>query len=272
VTFFATPENVHKVVEACERAFARGEFIGLDTEFYNVEVGEESCYGTAKLHLWSIAVARYPTAFTPRGYPVTDAAVGLADCLPALRGVLEGPGAKVVHNLPVDAHTLRNAGITLNGGINSLASARWAWPERARGAGFTLDSLGTDLLGLGKTESFRELFSEEVTEYRSTFRKTQRCECGMEKCGRRRTTPGHARTEEMVETRHPKQVIRPVPLESVVPGHRLWLRALEYAAQDAVMAHAVHWLALEKMRKTPREIPWLVTSHKPALDYTAPRV
>ena len=150
---------------------------------------------------------------------------------------------------------MANEGFTLAGGINTLAMARWAWPERARGAGFTLDSLGQDFLGVGKTEAFKELFSEEKEEYRSTFRKVQVCECGSV-CGRRRTTPGHARHEETVETKYPKFVTYAVPLQSVVPGHPLFPRAVIYAAQDAVLGLGVFDLATLAMNTTFREIPW----------------
>jgi hypothetical protein len=265
VLYADTDEKVGKVVAACYRAFDRGEPVGFDTEFYNVDVGKQSCFARAKLHLCSIAVKRHPTTLAPRGYHVADAAVFTRAHLEALRGVLESDGTKVVHNLPVDAHTLKNEGIYLNGGVNTLAMARWAWPYRARGAGFTLDALGADFLGVGKTESFKELFQEEVVEYRSTFRNVRRCECGLDGCKKRSTTPGHSRIVERVETRHPRLTLQRVPLESVLPGHALWTRALNYAAQDAVLALGVYDLALREMQKE-REVPWLSLSDAQILD------
>lgn len=251
-----TAAQAAKVVAACHRAFDRGEPIGFDTEFYGVDLGKQSCFARAKLHLFSIAVKRYPRVLAPRGFDVADAAVFTREYLPDLREILEGPGKKVVHNLPVDAHTLANEGVQLGGGINTLAMARWAWPSRARGAGFTLDALGRDFLGVGKTESFQELFQEEITEYRSTFRTVRLCECGEAGCRRRSTTQGHARIVDRIETRHPKVVIRPVPLQDVLPGHPLWERAVRYAAQDAVLALGVYDLAIREMQKE-RDVPWL---------------
>lgn len=265
VVYADTADKVSKVVAACRRAADRGEPIGFDTEFYGVDVGKQSCFSRARLHLCSVAVKRFPRVVAPRGYDVADAAVLTKENLRDLQEILEGDGAKVVHNLPVDAHTLANEGIKLNGGINTLAMARWAWPGRARGAGFTLDSLGSDLLGVGKTESFSELFQEEVIEYRSTFRTVRFCECQLprldeglqlEPCRKRSSTPGHSRIERRFETQHPKVVVKPVPLESVGPGHVLWERAVKYAAQDAVLALAVYDLALREMQ-IYREVPWL---------------
>jgi len=204
----------------------------------------------------SVAVKRFPTVVGPRGNDIADPAVLSRACLPFMQGVFQSAGLKAVHNLPVDAHTLANEGYELNGGINTLAMARWAWPERARGSGFTLDSLGQDLLGAGKTEAFRDIFRETREEFRSTFRRTQVCECGLAACGRRRTTCGHARHEEVVETRHPRLVEYDVPLQSVNPGHVLFQRALVYAAQDAVLALGVYDLAMREMQSTIREIPW----------------
>lgn len=258
ILYANNPDSIAKVVAACNRAFDRGEPIGLDTEFYGVEVGRESTVARARLHLLSVAVKRWPHQLSPRGYHVADAAVFTEEALRdrGLRQLLESPGEKCVHNLPVDAHTLQNAGVRLGGGINTLALARWAWPHRARGRGFTLDALGEDIVGFAKTEDFRELFSETVTEYRSTFRRVRACECGANPCKRRSSTPGHARIETMAETKHPKEVVRPVPLESVVPGHRLWNRAVAYSAADALLALAIFDLAYLEMRKEI-EVPWL---------------
>lgn len=258
VMYAQTDAEIARVVAAANRAHGRGEPIGFDTEFYGVDIGKQSCFARSKLHLMSLAVKRHPHQLSPRGFQLADAAVFTRDALERseLRGLLEGPGVKAVHNLPVDAHTLANEGVILGGGVNTLAMARWAWPDRARGAGFTLDALGQDLVGAGKTESFRELFREEITEFRVTTRRERVCECGaVPKCGRHSTTPGHARILEVVETRHPRLVLRDIPLESVLPGHMLWQRTLNYAAQDAVLALAVYDLALQAM-VTNREVPW----------------
>lgn len=251
-----TPEEAIKVRDACLRSLDRGDPIGLDTEFYGLDVRKHSTFARARLHLLSVAVKRFPFVVTPRGHGLADPAVLLRESLPALSEVFSHPGAKAVHNLGVDQHTLANEGYELVNGVNTLALARWAWPHRARGAGFTLDSLGIDYLGVGKVTSFAELFQEEVEELRSTFRKTRVCECGERACGRRSTTKGHARREEVIETVHSRLVTRPVPLESVVPGHPLWNRAVDYSAQDAVLALGVWDLAMAELARTQRVYPW----------------
>jgi hypothetical protein len=265
ILYAQSPEEIARVVGALVRARDRRDAVGFDTEFYGVDIGSQSCYGLARLHLISVAVKRFPHVLSPRGYMVADAAVLPATALPSLRSWLEDPEAiKVIHNAPVDIHTIANGGVTLRGGINSLSLARWAWPERARGEGFTLDSLGRDFLGVGKTEDFRELFQEDYVEMRSTWRKESRCECGASPCRRRQTTPGHCRVEEMVETVHERPAKRPVPLQSVGPGHILWERTLRYAAQDAVLALAVYDLAQNAL-KVEREVPWLDSLQPPSM-------
>lgn len=258
VIYASTDAEISKVAEVCFRAADRGEPVGLDTEFYAVDIGKQSCFARSQLHLLSVAVRRSPPTLHPRGYSVADAAVLSAACLthPRFRAFLESDCPKAVHNLPVDAHTIQNHGVRLGGGINTLAMARWAWPGRARGAGFTLDSLGVDLAGAGKIETFSDIFTESVTEYRVTTRHETLCECGMSPCRRRSSTPGHSRIRVAVETQHPRVVQRQIPLESVGPGHPVWQRALAYSAQDAILASAVYELALLDMRRSRREIPW----------------
>lgn len=254
-----SPAVMARVVGALLRARDRREPVGFDTEFFGVDIGNQSCVGLARVHLLSVAVKRDPRVVLPRGYDLADAAVLPATCLEdaSFRDWLADENAeKVVHNAPVDVHACLNSGAVVRGFVNSLALSRWAWPNRARGAGFTLDSLGRDLLGVGKTESFKELFQEEYESYWSTWKKVRRCECGANPCRKRQNTPGHNRIEEEVETVHSKLKTREVPLEEVVPGHRLWERALKYSAQDAVLALGVYDLALRAM-EVEREIPWM---------------
>lgn len=258
VFYAGTNADISKVVGALLRARDRRDPVGFDTEFYGVDIGSQSCFGRARIHLLSVAVKRHPRVLLPRGYDLADPAVLSSAALEdkGFREWLEdGEAKKVIHNAPVDIHSVASDGCILRGAINSLALARWAWPDRARGAGFTLDALGMDLLGVGKPESFCELFQEDYEILRSTFRKVEVCECG-QKCGKRRTTPGHSRHEEVVETVHSRIGQRPVALETVVPGHRLWERALKYSAQDAVLALGVYDLAMRAM-EVIREVPWL---------------
>lgn len=259
VLFAETHEQIEKVVSALNRAGDRGEVVGLDTEFYGVEIGKQNCYARAKIHLISVAAQRFPTQVDVRGIPISDSAVFDRQALGVLSFIswLESSAPKAVHNLPVDAHAFANHGLQMGGGINTLALSRWAWPERARGRGFTLDSLGEDLLGAGKMEDFNELFSEEYEAHTSTFRNQKRCECGTPGCRKRQSNPGHSRILERVETVRTRIKTRPVPLESVVPDHPLWERALKYSAQDAVLAHKVYIRAMMEMEETIRHVPWI---------------
>lgn len=203
---------------------------------------------------------RWEHEVSPRGVRVSDAVVfpGTAAQHPQLRAWLERDCIKAVHNLGVDAHTLQNEGVFLNGGVNTLALARWAWPARARMEGFTLDSLARDFLGVGKTEQYEELFTTEVTECKVRTRKVKLCECG-ERPTRghpRGSTPGHARFEGHEETRIPRQVKLEVPLREVVPGHALFDRAGRYAAQDAVLGLGIYELATREIERRKVDVPW----------------
>lgn len=261
---YADPARWEKVADALERAADRGEAAGLDTEFYGVDpnsegrpefdVRKESCAGgRTRVHLWSVAVKRYPHVLHPRGYHLADGAVFLSDALdhPRLRRWLESPAIKVVHNLTVDAHSLANHNVVLGGAVNSLSRARWAWPERARGSGYSLDVLGSELLGVGKTEHFEELFSEEV-EVLARIKRTEVkvCSCGEAGCRKRK---GHEKMVEVTEEKVMKKERRRIPLESVVPGHPLWERAVAYSARDAILAIAVDDLV---ERVFQRGVPW----------------
>lgn len=236
--------------------------IGFDTEFYGVQVGRESTFARAKVHLASLAWAAPGGKLHPRGYPIPHAAVVSREVLKEcseFRSFLES-APLVAHNAPVDIHTAKNEGIDLKYVVNSLTMARWAWPGRARaqygGGGFTLDALGRDVLGQEKTESFNELFRERVETWSVRRRVEKHCRCGEPRC-RKRVRPEHEKYERVEEFKEPKYEEREVPLESVVPGHPLWERALRYSAQDAVLAFALwHILRRETLNQT-RKVPWI---------------
>ena len=242
----------------------QGQPVGLDTEFYGVDLGARSACGAAKLHLLSLAVKRLPLDLHARGYHLADAWVVPKTHLGPLKPWLQSEAHKAVHNLAVDRHSLQGVGIELRNGINTLAMARFAWPGRARGGtgsghGYTLDALGDDLLGAGKTETYAGIFRQEITQLRphTRTRVSRRCVCGDDRC-RRRTLPTHAKYEEKEEVTTYEEVhtTQEVPLSDVVPGHTLWERLLSYAAQDAVLALGVYDLALAELRKTRRYMPW----------------
>lgn len=259
-----------KVAAALWRQAERGRPAGLDSEFYNVAIRSQSCVARSRLHLWSVAINRWPLQLHPRGYYLADAAVLGADALEhaGLRQWLESDTPKCIHNLPVDAHTFANSGIVVGGAINTLARARFVYPERARGypepPGFDLDGLGADILGIGKTEDgwvtedwwrkhgrpkdpavFVRIIEEQVVRRE----RAKVCSCGVEKCRKRK---GHERpVRECVET------VRKwggyIPLEEVVPGHERWERAVAYAARDAVLALYLN----DRMdREMQKEVPF----------------
>jgi len=161
----------------------------------------------------------------------------------------------VVHNLSVDDHSLYNHGIVLGGAVNSLALSRWVWPHRARGSGYSLDTLGLDLLGIGKTEGFQDIFSEEVTEVvRVKQREVKSCACSLPGC-RKRKLPEHEKTASLVQESVSKTFVRPLPLESVLPGHSRWERAVAYSARDAVLALGV-WDKVQREMGCDVPVPW----------------
>lgn len=262
--FYAdTAAKVDKVVAACIRFQAShpDSPVGLDTEFTGVEIGRESTVARSKLAFLSLAVPRLPLEITPRGYHRADAAVvpgGIVRESDALSRYLAGPYRKAVHNLPVDAHTISNlpGGITLGGGVNTLDLARFAWPERARGAGFTLDALGTDFLGEGKSEAFSDLFSETRTETTYKTKSITRCECGAVPCRKRTTTPGHARIQHLQPVTKEKVVEYEVPVDYYPPDHPKFPRVLAYSARDALLALWIYEVAMFTLARTTREMPW----------------
>lgn len=233
---------------------------GFDTEFYGVELGKHSTLARAKVHFASLAWEQGGERLHPRGFTVPRAAVVSAEVVrfcQEFRGLFQDPRTIwYAHNAPVDAHVFHNEGIEIANVRNTLTMARWCWPGRARnaygGGGFGLDALAKDVLGEGKLESFTELFSETVEEW--TTKVVRRCSCGVPGC--RKRSLGHERYDE--EEREPKLVQRPVPLETVVPGHWLFERALRYAAQDAVLAYGLKQMIERNMRQQIREVPWLI--------------
>ena len=260
IEYVSTGQGIEQLIARLAESTERGEAVGLDTEFSGVALGTFSACTRAKLHVLSLAVKVFPYQLSPRGYQLSDAYVLRADDLWIVKPWLESEAPKAVHNLAVDVHSLQSVGVSLHGGINTLTMARFAWPERARGAGYTLDALGMDLLGTGKTETFGEIFQSEVTETRPVIktRVVKSCACGEVGCKKRTPLDVHAKlctTEESVK--YITKVLKVgIPLESVLPGHELWPRLVNYAAQDAVLALGVYDLARAQMNKTRRYLPW----------------
>jgi hypothetical protein len=226
---------------------------GVDTEFSGVDIGAQSPAGRSVLHVWSVAVPS--GSLLPRGFHEPETWVFAANTLevPEVRAWLEGATIKAVHNLSVDWHTFRNHGIRLGGAVNTLAMARYWYPERAKREGFTLDSLGEDFCGEGKTENFDELLGYDATEYREAEVTKRRCACGELGCMKRKA-PHDVKTEEQVIVARAHKVRKHIPLPDLNPSHRLWERYLAYAGKDAVLALWIYELMVRDKRQ--RNYPW----------------
>lgn len=253
--FAGDPGTWDRVVDRARAAAARGEELGLDTEFHGQDPSKGSCVGTARVHVWSLAV--FNGRVSPRGHRSAGGVTLPAEALnhPPVRDLLEDPAVtKVAHNLPVDHHALGNHGVQLAGAVNSLSVARWVWPGRG---GYGLKELMPALLGRRPLGDFTQLICEPNVQFRTKVTRTRTCDCGTPGC---RLRKGHQKTEVVTETREfwiPKnQPTRPVPLEEIVPGHWLWGVLVPYAAEDAEAALELWDAARLAGRGTPVELPW----------------
>lgn len=238
--------------------------VGFDTEFDSVRVGKESTVARAKVYFASLAWDPGGARLHPRGFPIPRAAVVSREvvtrCEP-FRKFLERPDvAFLAHNAPVDVHSMKNEGVEIRNVINTLTLARWCWPGRARaqygGGGFTLDALGKDVLGEGKTIDFTELFTTRREQWTIKSVTERWCMCGEPGC-RKRSLPLHKKVQRTSEIREPSYVEELVPLSAVGPGHELFDATLKYSAQDAVLAFGLYHVIQRELNKQYREVPWL---------------
>jgi len=234
---------------------------GLDTEFYGCDITRESPVGKSICHVFSVAVPSGPVL--PRGFNEAESWVFPASALahPGIKAWLEDKSyAKAVHNQPVDHHTLRNHGVNLAGGLNTLAKARFWYPHRAKREGFNLDSLGRDYCGAGKTEGFDDLLGYDAIEVREHEVTKKRCECGALSCAKKKMGADFIchtiKTPERVVVPYNVKVRRHILLADLHPGHSLWERYLAYAAWDAVLALWINQIM--DREKIERPYPWSV--------------
>lgn len=252
-TYAATEPEWERIGAAIRKA----GICGLDTEFWGVDPSEGSCYGPARIHLWSVAVFAGGAAHSPRGYRRGYGATLPASALgfTGFRDLLADPGVtKAVHNLPVDAHAFANHGITLRGAVNTLSSARWYWPElvpSSGGPGFGLKALKQVLLGKPAGPSYKEVFTVPVERWKTRTKKVRRCICGTQGCKLRK---GHERYDDIETWQESYIEDYFTPLTDVVPEHPLWEKAIEYAAEDAV--DALELWDLCRNQDTKRPMPW----------------
>lgn len=234
------------------------QYVGLDTEFYGCDITKESPVGRSVCHVFSVATPSGP--LLPRGFHEATSYVFAGELLsygPVARWLSDPGRTKCVHNQPVDAHTIRNAGVVLRGAQNTLAMARFWWPHRAKFEGFDLDSLGKDYCGAGKTESFDGLLGYNATEEYPVEVERRVCHCGATGCRKRKGD--HFPVGTVLETalRH-RKVRRHLELTELHPGHELWARYLAYAAWDAVLALWIYEVMLREGEKE-RPFPWKIS-------------
>lgn len=256
---FSSPTSYVTTPEEADTALAaitQHSLAGVDSEFYGVDITVDSPVGRSICHVFSVAVPDGP--LTPRGHNESSSWVfsGALLAYPPMKAWLEDPAyAKACHNQPAESHTFYNHGVTLGGGIDTLSQARFWYPQRAKREGFTLDSLGTGLCGVGKSESFDGLLGYDAVEQREIAAWKNRCECGTISC--RKRSAGHVeKTPEEVMTLQNYKVRHIIPLTDLTPAHPLWARYLAYAAWDAVLALWIHQIMTREGRKT-RPYPWL---------------
>lgn len=265
LTYADTVEEGAALAERIGRLEVRGKWknLGFDTEFYNVRIGKESTVARAKVHFASLAWLEGGARLHPRGFYVPCAAVVsrevVTKCGPFRKLFSRKDLRWLAHNAPVDVHAMYNEGVDIVNVVNTLDLARYVFPGRARaqygGGGFTLGALGEAFLGEGKTDDFRDIFTERVEEYRVKLHTWKECECGALGC--RKRSAGHSKLTRQEEVREPFWVEREIPLQDVVPGHPLFNRALRYAAQDAVLAHCLAQLLYRELSKQERLVPWI---------------
>lgn len=135
---------------------------------------------------------------------------------------------KLAHNLPHDAHSVRNHGIVLGGGIDTLPRSRLILVDEFS---HSLKPLMENKLGR-TVITFKEVVTvpNEVTVVKRTKHKA--CVCGATPC--RKRGPLHVRAKWTLFS--PQQVIRgtrELPLETIVPGHFRFPLLTKYSIQDA---------------------------------------
>jgi DNA polymerase I-like protein with 3'-5' exonuclease and polymerase domains len=251
--YLTTTEEWDKLVRAIER---RG-VMGLDTEFYNVDIKKQSTVLRAKIHVWSVAIRS--DTFDARGY---TKAVGFVLPVAALehsgiRRVLESRKIlKAVHNQPVDSHALHNHGIQLRGALNTLNLARWVWPEMNKVPGYTLKSLMTTKLGREPICTFKQLVSYTYYEPVEKWKQVKRnvYSCGRDSCRKRNCHSKSVLLEKVPYIREYKRKSE-YPLETIVPGHTRFSLLVNYAAEDAIAALELLELALRTDDPAPYPYP-----------------
>lgn len=259
--YLDTPAQWDKLVKLIRKQ----RVIGLDTEFYGLDIKKESCVLRAKIHVWSIALRT--KVFDARGYTKAAGFVLPVSALDhqGIRDVLECPLiVKAVHNQPVDSHAFSNHGLNLKGGVNTLNLARWCWPEMNKVPGYTLKSLMNTKLGRDPVCTFKQLLAYEYTEPVATYRKVKKnvYSCGIAGC-RKRNHHTKSVEVEIVEGIRERKVRAEYALETIVPGHPRWNLLVEYAGEDAIAALEM----LELLERAEPPAPYVYPSGGPGSEF-----
>lgn len=245
---------------------------GLDSEFYGVDFAKkQSCCLNAKIHVWSLAVyADGADAYSPRGYRKAKGCVLPADSILFFKDFLEDETfIKAAHNSNVDVHAFYNHGVDVLGIVNTLSLSRWLRPGRMfqrvgheivkRKKPYSLESMATDELGVGKADDYNDMFRFEKMVEKVTVEDLIICRCGALKC----KSKGYPHIKDKAITRKITKMVPGtgedkydyIPLTDVVEGHELWERFLTYAKMDAVRALELYGKLNQTTTLT--EVPWL---------------
>ncbi len=245
------PEQWDRVLDRLEQAHEENVPTGFDSEFYNVDVSEQSCAFRARIHVFS--VAWLTDKITARGYRKARGAVLPKEAMfyPRFRKWLTGPYWKVASNSPVDQHAFSNELDAELGGVeNVLSFFRWMVPGLQK---YGLDFATEFLLGRKPFCTFKQLVTEEYEHTRITLKKVKRCECGNQSC-RKRDPLFHERVFTTVETPRTSIKLREIPLEQIIPGHKRHDALVLYAADDAIASAEEKDCLLQRDRPVP--YPW----------------
>lgn len=246
-----TPDLWDRVLDKLFAAHEKQEPCGFDSEFYNVDVSEQSCAFRSKIHVFS--VAWLTDKIHPRGFRKARGAVFPKEAMlhPRMRQWLTGNYWKVASNAPVDQHSFSNEGIDLGGVENVLSFYRWMKPGQLK---YGLDHATEHELGRKPFCTYKELVTEEYEHVRVTQKKGKKCECGDKSC-RKRDPMFHTRREVIIETPRTSIKLREIPLENITPDHPRHAALTLYAADDSIAS--VEEKNVLELKDRPIPYPWL---------------
>lgn len=219
-----SPAAWDKVARVCRKAGR----VGFDTETFGHDIEDTSAPHRARVHVWSLAVRI--DKMHPRGFRRTKGVMLPAAALeyPALVDLLEDPSViKLAHNLPHDQHSVRNHGIRLGGGIDTLPRARLVLTDEVS---HSLKPLMERKLGR-TVITFKDVVGEMYDRAVAVKQREKGCVCGATPC--RRRGPQHVRVKWTRFRVKYVPTYREIPLQEIVPGHYRFPLLTKYSIQDA---------------------------------------